>query len=258
MTVKEMRHEMRARVVPEEVVPQNVINCLIDEEAEPPKLDAFAFLMRLRALGIGSSDFVNLLEGCGAPDSAVTRIRNNPAMNLQGLVLTLESSGLDTDDYTRMLLTARQVWERTLTLRLERSEVLSQVIEQTEYADDTDYENYSDDNDDRSEELEETTQEETDGEDDIDYDEDMREMSFTAVLNRINEDIHSGVLSEPAEYPEDEFDEIDKTDTADEVDETDKQDEEPEQPEENYPENGADGETEIDADTELSFTAAVA
>lgn len=242
MTIKEMRREMRARVVPEEVVPQNVINRLIDEEAEPPKLDAFAFLMRLRALGIGSSDFVNLLEGCGAPENAVERIRQNPAMNLQGLVLTLESSGLDTDDYTRMLLTARQVWERTLTLRLERSQVLAQVIEQSEYDDNADNLDVSQDTEEPNEEFDEAVEEETDGEYDLDYDEDMREMSFTAVLERINEDMRSGGSSEPEKAPENDVGEVIEEDKA------------PEPPEEDR-ENGTDGETE-DSGEELTFTAA--
>ena len=123
MTIDEMRDKMREKVVPEEVVPQNIINCLIDEDAEPPKLDAFTFLTRLRALGIGSADFLNLLEGCGAPESVVEKIRQNPAMNLQGLILTLDNSELTSEDYTRMMLVARQVWERTLTVRLEKSEI---------------------------------------------------------------------------------------------------------------------------------------
>ncbi len=109
MTIEYMRDLMREKVVPEELVPQNLINCLIDEEAEPPKLDAFAFLMRLRALGIGSADFVNLLSGCGAPEEVVEKIRANPAMNLQGLIVTLDNSELDSEDYTRMLLTAASV-----------------------------------------------------------------------------------------------------------------------------------------------------
>lgn len=127
MTVGEMRELMRRRVVPEGLVPQNVIGLLIDDEenAAPPELDAFTFLTRLRGLGIGSADFLYLLEGCEAPQSAVDRVKANPAMNLQSLILTLESSGLTSDDYSRMLYTARQIWERTLTLRLEKSEMVS-------------------------------------------------------------------------------------------------------------------------------------
>lgn len=134
MTVGEMRELMRRRVVPEGLVPQNVIGLLIDDEedAAPPELDAFTFLTRLRALGIGSADFLYLLEGCEAPQSAVDRVRANPAMNLQGLILTLESSGLTSDDYSRMLYTARQIWERTLTLRLEKSEMVLRGGEEIE------------------------------------------------------------------------------------------------------------------------------
>lgn len=191
MTIEEMRRAMREKVVPEEVVPQNVVNRLIDADAEPPKLDAFAFLMRLRTLGIGSADFLNLLEGCDAPESVINKIKQNPAMNLQGLVLTLESSGLTTDDYTRMLLTARQVWERTLTLRLERSEQLSHDVK---------YESAED----AAEDLEEVTSdtpeepaEEYDdaAEEDYYYDEDLQEMSFTAVFNKINKEIKEGILT---------------------------------------------------------------
>lgn len=124
MTVGEMRELMRRRVVPEDLVPQNVVGLLMDEEdAAPPVLDAFTFLTRLRALGIGSADFMYLMEGCGAPQSVVDKIKNNPAMNLQGLILTLESSELAADDYSRILYTARQIWERTLTLRLRKSEM---------------------------------------------------------------------------------------------------------------------------------------
>lgn len=128
MTVGEMREIMRRRVVPEDLVPQNVIGLLMDDEENtaPPELDAFTFLTRLRALGIGSADFMYLMEGCEAPQAVVDKIRNNPAMNLQGLILTLENSELTADDYKRILYTARQIWERTLTLRLEKSEMVLQ------------------------------------------------------------------------------------------------------------------------------------
>lgn len=128
MTVGEMREIMRQRVVPEDIVPQNVIGLLMDDEenAAPPELDAFTFLTRLRGLGIGSADFLYLLEGCEAPQPVIDKIKNNPAMNLQGLILTLENSELTTDDYSRILYTARQIWERTLTLRLEKSEMVLQ------------------------------------------------------------------------------------------------------------------------------------
>lgn len=190
MTVEYMRDLMREKVVPEDLVPQNMINRFIDEEAEPPKLDAFAFLMRLRALGIGSADFVNLLSGCGAPDEVVEKIRQNPAMNLQALIVTLDNSELDSDDYTRMLLTARQVWERTLTLRLERSEKITRDLEDSKTADTMELpqvENAEDEDMDLPD----------DGEIDEDdsyynYDEDMVELSFTAVLDRINEETLAG------------------------------------------------------------------
>lgn len=199
MTVEEMRRAMREKVVPEEVVPQNVVNCLIDEDAEPPKLDAFAFLMRLRTLGIGSADFIALLEGCDAPESVVNKIKQNPAMNLQGLVLTLEGSELTTEDYTRMLLTARQVWERTLTLRLERSEKISLDMKtESEEAEEEHSESSKEDV------YGETEEPDSADEDDFYYDEDLQEMSFTAVFNKINEEIREGVLTAeaPAAEPE--------------------------------------------------------
>lgn len=207
MTIKKMRGIMNEKVVPEEIVPQNVINFLIDEDAEPPKPDAFAFLMRLRSLGIGSSDFLDLLEGCGAPDDVVARIRENPAMNLQGLILTLDNSELTTDDYTRMLLTARQVWERTLTLRLEKAEKLSLELEgelapaepeetgsETEEAEPAVEEVSEETEQDEHEGY--TDDEEYDEEYDPDYDEDMLEMSFTAVLNKINAEIRDGTFAQ--------------------------------------------------------------
>ncbi len=110
---------MTEKVIPESVMPQNIPAVLMDENAQIPELDAFTFLNRVRALGIGSADFLYLLKGCGAPEEAVRRIEENPAMNLQSLVVTLESSGLTAQDYTRMLYTARQIWERTLTMQLE-------------------------------------------------------------------------------------------------------------------------------------------
>lgn len=226
MTIKKMRGIMKEKVVPEEIVPQNVINFLIDEDAEPPKLDAFAFLMRLRSLGIGSADFLDLLEGCDAPDDVVERIRENPAMNLQGLILTLDNSELTSDDYTRMLLTARQVWERTLTLRLEKSEKLSRELEQElapVEAEETD--NAAEEAEPMTEEVSEDAQHAEDEPDeyevdeeygeeeyDPDYDEDMMEMSFTAVLTKINAEIRDGtfapgISSEEAEKAEDDREE---------------------------------------------------
>ncbi len=113
---------MTEKVIPESVMPQNIAACLMDEDATVPELDAFTFLNRVRALGIGSADFLYLLEGCGAPEQAVEKIKSNPAMNLQSLIVTLEESGLTSQDYTRMLYTARQIWERTLTVRLEKAQ----------------------------------------------------------------------------------------------------------------------------------------
>ena len=122
MTVSQLRDRMTEKVVPEKLMPQNIVEFLMDEDAELPELDAFTFLNRLRALGIGSADFLYLLSGCGAPAEAVEKVRKNPAMNLQGLILTLDGAGLTSQDYTRMLYTARQLWERTLTMRLEDEE----------------------------------------------------------------------------------------------------------------------------------------
>ncbi len=129
MTVSKMHEYMAEKVVPESVMPQNIAACLMDEDATVPELDAFTFLNRVRALGIGSADFLYLLEGCGAPEQAVEKIKNNPAMNLQSLIVTLEESGLTSQDYTRMLYTARQIWERTLTVRLEKAQEAPDVDE---------------------------------------------------------------------------------------------------------------------------------
>lgn len=118
MTVSQLHKYMAEKVIPESVMPQNIAACLMDENAQLPELDAFTFLNRVRALGIGSADFLYLLKGCEAPEEAIERIESNPAMNLQSLVVTLESSGLTPRDYTRMLYTARQMWERTLTMQL--------------------------------------------------------------------------------------------------------------------------------------------
>lgn len=196
MTIDEMRDKMREKVVPEEVVPQNIINCLIDEDAEPPKLDAFTFLTRLRALGIGSADFLNLLEGCGAPESVVEKIRQNPAMNLQGLILTLDNSELTSEDYTRMMLVARQVWERTLTMRLEKSEKISREIEQES-------ENYAEETqktpDEQSEETTDNTVENVAIDEYDDYDEDMQEMSFTAVFDKISDEMGTSTSQNDSE-----------------------------------------------------------
>lgn len=104
------------RVVPESLLPQNIPASLMDEDSAPPELDAFTFLNRLRSLGIGSADFLYLLKGCGAPAEAVDKIEQHPDMNLQSLIVTLDGSGLTPKDYTRMLYTARQLWERTITM----------------------------------------------------------------------------------------------------------------------------------------------
>lgn len=123
MTVSQIRELMMERVVPESLLPQNIPASLMDENAAPPELDAFTFLNRLRSLGIGSADFLYLLKGCGAPEEAVVKIEQHPDMNLQSLIVTLDGSGLTPRDYTRMLYTARQLWERTITMRLELDEL---------------------------------------------------------------------------------------------------------------------------------------
>lgn len=115
MTVEEMRAIMRRRVVPENVVVQNIVDYLMDESAQLPQLTAYTFLSRLHELGMGSADFLSLLEGCGAPESAVDKIKANPAMNLQNLILTLDNSGITSEDYSEMLYTARLIWEQTQT-----------------------------------------------------------------------------------------------------------------------------------------------
>ena len=118
MTVSKIRELMQERIIPESVLPDSIAGFLSDEEA-PPELDAFTFLNRLHSLGIGSADFLYLLEGCGAPEEAVKKIKERPDMNLQSLIVTLDGSGLTPKDYTRMLYTARQLWERTLTMRID-------------------------------------------------------------------------------------------------------------------------------------------
>ena len=123
MTVSEIRSLMLEKVIPESLLPQNIAVCLMDENAAPPELDAFTFLNRLRSLGIGSADFLYLLKGCGAPEEAVLKIEQHPDMNLQTLIVTLESSGLTPKDYTRMLYTARQLWEHTITMRIDSGEL---------------------------------------------------------------------------------------------------------------------------------------
>lgn len=130
MTVSKLYEYMSEKVVPESVMPQNITSILADDD-EPalPELDAFTFLTRVRALGIGSADFLYLLKGCGAPKAAVDKIENNPAMNLQSLIVTLDGSGLTSQDYTRMLYTARQIWERTLTMRIEKAQPAEETDE---------------------------------------------------------------------------------------------------------------------------------
>lgn len=115
MTVEELRAVMRRRVVPENLVVQNIVEYLMDDSAQLPRLNAFTFLSRLQQLGMASADFVVLLEGCGAPPSLVDKIKANPAMNLNSLVLALDNSGLTSEDYSRILYTARLVWEQTQT-----------------------------------------------------------------------------------------------------------------------------------------------
>ncbi len=118
MTVSKIRELMQERIIPESVLPDSIAGFLSDEEA-PPELDAYTFLNRLHSLGIGSADFLYLLQGCGAPEEAVRKIQERPDMNLQSLIATLDGSGLTPKDYTRMLYTARQLWERTLTMRID-------------------------------------------------------------------------------------------------------------------------------------------
>ncbi|MGN0687662.1 MAG: hypothetical protein ACI4KA_06120 [Oscillospiraceae bacterium] len=120
MTVSQIYDYMTEKVIPESVMPQNISVCLRDDDSVIPELDAFTFLNRVRALGIGSAEFLYLLKGCDAPQAAIDKIESNPAMNLQHLIVTLEESGLTSQDYTRMLYTARQMWERTLTMRIEK------------------------------------------------------------------------------------------------------------------------------------------
>lgn len=124
MTVGKMRRLMLKKVVPEKIIPQNIVDFLMDENAELAEPDAYTFLTRLRGLGIGSADFIYLLEGCGAPEAAVMKIKSNPAMNLQSLIVAMESAGMTSKDYTRILYTARQIWERTLTSRLDMMETV--------------------------------------------------------------------------------------------------------------------------------------
>lgn len=123
MTVSRIRELMQERVIPESVLPQNIAAYLSDEEELPPELDAFTFLNRLRSLGIGSADFLYLLKGCGAPEEAISKIEQHPDMNLQSLIKTLHDSGLTPKDYTRMLYTARQLWEHTITMRIDLDEI---------------------------------------------------------------------------------------------------------------------------------------
>lgn len=187
MTVGDMRELTRQRVVSEEIVPQNVVGLLMDEDAEPPELDAFTFLTRLRALGIGSADFLYLLEGCEAPRSAVDKVKANPAMNLQSLILTLESSGLTAEDYSAMLYTARQIWERTLTLRLEKSEMVSQN-------------GYAEENSDYSEPTVAELLEEVSGETDEAYDDEDDENELFTV--NISKDDPVMTVSEAEDIPD--------------------------------------------------------
>ncbi len=172
---------MTEKVVPESVMPQNIAACLIDENAQIPELDAFTFLNRVRALGIGSADFLYLLKGCDAPEEAIEKIENNPAMNLQGLVVTLESSGLTPKDYTRMLYTARQLWERTLTMQLDEIEqdetpTAEEIVPVSEEQNEDNYEvaeGYSENID----EIAENTEEEFFGDEDLPENGDIEEIT---------------------------------------------------------------------------------
>lgn len=133
MTISELFDHITESVVPETVLPQNIASCLMDENADIPELDAFTFLNRLRDLGIGSADFIYLLKSCGAPAEAVEKIENNPAMSLQGLIVTLEHAGIEPRDYTRMLYSARKIWERTQTMRIS---VITEQLEASEQSED--------------------------------------------------------------------------------------------------------------------------
>lgn len=128
MTVGKMRRIMLHKIVPEKIIPRNIVDFLMDEKAEPAEIDAYTFFNRLRELGVGSADFIYLLEGCGAPEEVVLKIKSNPAMNLQTLIRTVESAGMTSGDYTRILYTARQIWEHTLTSRIDlmESDMLTQ------------------------------------------------------------------------------------------------------------------------------------
>lgn len=199
MTCEEMRAEMRRKVVPENVIPQNIIEYLMDDSAELPELDAFTFLNRLRALGIGSADFQYLLEACDAPAECVEKVKRNPAMNLQNLILTLESSGLTAQDYTIMLYTARQIWEQTLTIRLEKT---------SETADEIDEEAEENPEQIPVEELENTVQHEAVPEETADdEDEDFDEPSLAEVLEQVRllereMSYHGDDEDEPEKLPE--------------------------------------------------------
>ena len=125
MTVGKMRKLMLKKVVPEKVIPQNIVDFLMDENAELAEVDAYTFLTRLRGLGVGSADFIYLLEGCSAPEAAVLKIKSNPAMNLQSLILTMENAGMTSKDYMRILFTARQIWEHVTITQLEIPEEAS-------------------------------------------------------------------------------------------------------------------------------------
>ena len=211
MTVSKIHDYMTEKVVPESVMPQNIATCLMDDDPVVPELDAFTFLNRVRSLGIGSADFLYLLKGCGAPEEAVEKIENNPAMNLQSLIVTLEGSGLTSQDYTRMLYTARQIWEKTLTVRLD--EVKAAPVEEAD-------ENISDD--DIEEVYEDVTENEIPAPDKKDFvvniprDDDIYEDA---------EDVPDEEYEEESEYPDDEDeddelpDEDDSTPVYDDVEE---------------------------------------
>ena len=183
---------MRRKVVPENVIPQNIIEYLMDDSAELPELDAFTFLNRLRALGIGSADFQYLLEACDAPAACVEKVKRNPAMNLQNLILTLESSGLSSQDYTIMLYTARQIWEQTLTIRLEKT---------TDAADEVDEETEENPEQIPVEEIAQAVPEENEQDDD---EEDFDEPSLAEVLEQVR------LLEKEKSYSGDDEDEPEK------------------------------------------------
>ncbi len=242
---------MRRRVVPEDLVVQNIVDYLMDESAQLPKLSAFAFLNRIHDLGMSAKDFTVLLEGCGAPQSVVDKIRANPAMSLNNLVLTLENSELTSDDYSDMLYTARMVFEQTKTTvdvlkRKEEenskeptvSELFDDVPEETEETASEEIISVSVEADDNNGEDElsekEAVADETEepsGENESDETPDVLEDTSTLIISIDPKKLKRGSV-EKSLSPESIFDDnIDEKSENDEEDKTDVSDEEDEQSE---------------------------